>query len=38
MTDLYTWYMIAVITLVTATLRFLPFVIFNGNKKNAEDN
>ena len=33
MTDLYTWYMIAVIALVTAAIRFLPFVIFNGNRK-----
>ncbi len=33
MTELYTWYMIAVIALVTAAIRFLPFVIFNGNRK-----
>lgn len=33
MTDLYTWSIVAVIALVTATLRFLPFIIFNGNKK-----
>jgi len=33
MTDLHTWYVIAVITLVTATLRFLPFVVFNGSRK-----
>ena len=33
MTDLYTWSIVAVIALVTAALRFLPFIIFNGNKK-----
>ena len=33
MTDLYTWGAVAVIALVTAALRFLPFAIFNGNKK-----
>ena len=29
----YAWAAIAVIALVTALLRFLPFVIFNGDKK-----
>ena len=29
----YTWIAIAVISLVTALIRFLPFVIFNGNRK-----
>lgn len=33
MSDIYTWSAIAVIALVTAMLRFLPFVIFNGNRK-----
>ena len=33
MSNLHAWYMIAVIALVTATLRFLPFVIFSGNRK-----
>lgn len=33
MTDLHTWLVVAVISLVTAMLRFLPFIIFNGNKK-----
>ena len=33
MNDLYLWGTVAVIALVTAALRFLPFVIFRGNKK-----
>ncbi len=33
MNDLYAWGMIAVIALVTALLRFLPFAIFNGNRQ-----
>lgn len=33
MTDLHTWYIIAVISFVTALLRFLPFAIFGTNKK-----
>ena len=33
MTDLYIWSMVAVIALVTAALRFLPFLIFRGDKK-----
>lgn len=33
MNDFHTWSTIAVIALVTASLRFLPFIIFNGNRK-----
>lgn len=33
MNNTYTWTMIAVIALVTAALRFLPFVIFRDGKK-----
>lgn len=33
MTDYHTWICVAVIALVTAMLRFLPFVIFNGKRK-----
>lgn len=33
MADLHTWLTIAVISLVTALLRFLPFAIFSGTKK-----
>ncbi len=33
MADLHTWYTIAVISLITALLRFLPFAIFNGNRE-----
>ena len=33
MSDLHTWAAVAVIALVTATLRFLPFVIFSDNRK-----
>lgn len=33
MSNLYTWIAVAVIALVTAALRFLPFVVFNGNRK-----
>ncbi|MBE6575480.1 MAG: branched-chain amino acid transporter AzlD [Ruminococcaceae bacterium] len=33
MHDIYTWSMIAVIALVTAALRFLPFLIFNGTRQ-----
>ena len=33
MTDFHTWLLIAVIALVTALTRFLPFVIWNGSKK-----
>lgn len=33
MYNLHTWGMIAVIALVTAALRFLPFIVLSGNKK-----
>ncbi len=33
MTDLHIWLIIAVIALVTAITRFLPFAIWNGSKK-----
>lgn len=33
MADLHTWLVVAVISLVTILLRFLPFIIFNGNRK-----
>ncbi len=33
MNELRTWGVIAVIALVTAGLRFLPFVVFSGKKK-----
>ena len=33
MSDLHTWVAVAVIALVTAMLRFLPFVIFSDNRK-----
>ena len=33
MSDLHTWSVVAVIALVTALIRFFPFVIFNGNRK-----
>lgn len=33
MNDLYVWYAVSVIALVTAAIRFLPFVVFNGNRK-----
>lgn len=33
MNNTYTWTVIAVIALVTAALRFLPFVIFRDGKK-----
>ena len=36
MTDLHTWYIVAVISLVTAMLRFLPFIIFNEKRKTPE--
>ena len=32
MTDLHSWALIAVIALVTAALRFLPFVVFRRGK------
>lgn len=33
MGDLHAWLLIAVIALVTAAIRFLPFLIFKGEKK-----
>ena len=33
MTDLYTWGIVAVIALVTAALRFLPFAVFSDNRR-----
>lgn len=33
MNDLHVWYMVAVIALVTAAIRFLPFVVLGGDKK-----
>lgn len=33
MIDLHVWYMVAVIALVTAAIRFLPFVVLGGDKK-----
>ncbi len=33
MTDIHTWAIVAVIAVVTAMLRFLPFAIFNDSKK-----
>ena len=33
MGDLYTWSAVAVIALVTAALRFFPFLIFDGKEK-----
>ena len=33
MTDLHVWYAAAVIALVTAAIRFLPFLIFRGGRK-----
>ena len=33
MNDLHTWSVVAVVALVTATLRFLPFVLFGGGRK-----
>lgn len=33
MSDLYIWEAVAIIALITTVLRFLPFVVFNGNRK-----
>ncbi|MBR5233466.1 MAG: AzlD domain-containing protein [Clostridia bacterium] len=33
MTDLHAWLTVAVIALVTILIRFLPFLIFRGNRK-----
>ena len=32
MTDLHTWALVAVIALITAALRFLPFLLFRNGK------
>lgn len=32
MNDLHTWLLVAVIALVTALIRFLPFTVWNGNR------
>lgn len=36
MSDLHTWLTVAVIALVTILVRFLPFLIFRGNRKTPE--
>ena len=36
MTDLHTWCAVAVIVLVTALLRFLPFIVFSSGRKTPE--
>ena len=33
MNDLHSWLMVAVMAAVTALLRFLPFIIFSGERK-----
>jgi len=33
MTELHIWYAVAVMALVTAALRFLPFLVLGGDKK-----
>lgn len=33
MSELQIWYAVAIIVLITAGLRFFPFVIFGGNRK-----
>lgn len=33
MYNVHTWSMVAVIALVTAALRFLPFIVFNGTRQ-----
>lgn len=33
MTDLHTWGLVAIIALVTALLRFLPFAVFGNHRK-----
>lgn len=33
MSNLHTWSVVAVVALVTAVLRFLPFVLFGGDRK-----
>ena len=36
MADINTWYAIAVMSVITALLRLLPFIVFNGNRKTPE--
>lgn len=36
MSNLHTWHLVAVIALVTAALRFLPFTVFSGKRKTPE--
>ncbi len=36
MGNLHTWLLVAVVALVTAATRFLPFLIFRGNRKTPE--
>ena len=36
MVDLHTWFIIAVVAIVTAMLRFLPFILFDGKRKTPE--
>ena len=33
MSELQIWYSVAIIALITAGLRFIPFIIFGGNQK-----
>ena len=33
MTDLHFWLSVAIMAIGTALLRFLPFIVFNGNRK-----
>lgn len=33
MNNIHTWFMVAIIALVTSLLRFLPFIVLGGNKK-----
>lgn len=33
MTDLHFWLSVAIMAIGTAILRFLPFIVFNGNRK-----
>lgn len=36
MADVHTWLLIAVMSAVTALIRFLPFIIFRGERKTPE--
>ena len=33
MADLHTWYIVAVVSLVTIGIRFLPFLLFDGKRQ-----